>query len=195
MYTIDAAISTSMSGGNQSASGAKPAADAMSVIECATVNAVTIATSGRIRRNGITRHSREQQMVDARRGCARSRARRSASAAWIPARIEAHEPGIAEVFEVALAACGRQKAEHRGRAHGRDAPAPGRSRSASCPTRSDSRGRRRASPASTSTASPCRAARDVACATALSKLVNERSDGSETRVATILPSPSGESFS
>ena len=40
------AISTSMSGGNQSALGAKPSADAKSVMECATVNDVTIATAG-----------------------------------------------------------------------------------------------------------------------------------------------------
>ena len=56
-HRIDAAISSSTSGGNHSASGAKPLADAISVIECATVNDVTIAMSARIRRKGITRHN------------------------------------------------------------------------------------------------------------------------------------------
>ena len=55
MYTIDAATRVSMSGGNQSASGATPMADDTSVIECATVNDVTMRTSGLMRLNGITR--------------------------------------------------------------------------------------------------------------------------------------------
>ncbi len=57
MYTIETAISVSMSGGNQSAFGANPNADAISVIECATVNDVMTATSGRTRLMGTTRHS------------------------------------------------------------------------------------------------------------------------------------------
>ena len=36
-------------------------ADAISVMECATVNAVTMAMSGRTRRNGMTRHSRNSR--------------------------------------------------------------------------------------------------------------------------------------
>ena len=52
---MERAISASMSGGNQRALGVIPIAEAMSVMECATVNAVMIATSGRIRRKGITR--------------------------------------------------------------------------------------------------------------------------------------------
>ena len=59
MYRIDSAISVSMSGANQSAVGARPRVDAMSVIECATVNDVMTAISGRSRRNGITRHRRK----------------------------------------------------------------------------------------------------------------------------------------
>ena len=38
IYTMDVAISVSMSGGNHSASGARLYADAIRVIECATVN-------------------------------------------------------------------------------------------------------------------------------------------------------------
>ena len=61
MYTIDTAISVSMSGGNQSASGAKPNADAISVTECATVNDVTMMTSCRNWRNGMTRQNRNSR--------------------------------------------------------------------------------------------------------------------------------------
>jgi len=55
------AISVSMSGGNQSASGTNPKAEAISEIECPTVNAVTMMTSGRSRRNGITRQHRNSR--------------------------------------------------------------------------------------------------------------------------------------
>ena len=58
---MDTAISVSMSGGNHSASGASSKAEAISVIECATVNAVTTTTSGRKRRNGMTRQSRNSR--------------------------------------------------------------------------------------------------------------------------------------
>ena len=49
MNTIESAISTSMRGGNQSPVGAKPRAEANSVIECAAVNDVITAINGRIR--------------------------------------------------------------------------------------------------------------------------------------------------
>ena len=65
MYTIDSAISVSTSGGNHSAAGASPSAEAISVIECATVNAVMIAMSGRSRRNGNHQTKQKQQMIDA----------------------------------------------------------------------------------------------------------------------------------
>ena len=61
MYTIDIAISVSISGGNHSASGARLYADAISVIECATVNEVTMGISARKRRNGITRQNRNSR--------------------------------------------------------------------------------------------------------------------------------------
>ena len=54
-----------MSGGNQSASGARPNAEAISVIECATVNAVTIETSGREAAERDDQAEQEQQMIDA----------------------------------------------------------------------------------------------------------------------------------
>ena len=55
MYAMEPAISTSTSGGNQSAVGAKPSADATSVTEWATVKAVLTPTSGRTARLGSTR--------------------------------------------------------------------------------------------------------------------------------------------
>ena len=61
MYTIERAINTSMRGGNQSALGAKSNADAINVIEWATVNDVTMTTSGRTRRNGMTRQRRNSR--------------------------------------------------------------------------------------------------------------------------------------
>ena len=61
IYTMVTAISVSISGGNHSASGTKPNAEAISEIECATVNDVTMITSGRSRRNGITRQSRNSR--------------------------------------------------------------------------------------------------------------------------------------
>ena len=63
------AISVSTSGGNQSASGTKPKAEAISEIECPTVNAVTMMTSGRSRRNGITRQSRNSRWSMPSRMC------------------------------------------------------------------------------------------------------------------------------
>ena len=59
--TMDAAINVSTSGGNQNVVGTKPSAEAPSVSECATVNAVTMATRSRQRRTGSTRHSRNSR--------------------------------------------------------------------------------------------------------------------------------------
>ena len=70
MYTMESAISASMSGGNQSASGASPIADAMSVIECATVNDVMMATSGLIFLNGMTRQKMNSRWSMPFRMCA-----------------------------------------------------------------------------------------------------------------------------
>ena len=69
MKTIVAAISVSISGGNHSASGTKPNAEAISVIECATVNDVTMMMSGRSRRNGMTRQARNSRWSVPSRMC------------------------------------------------------------------------------------------------------------------------------
>ena len=61
MMTMVTAISVSISGGNHSASGTKPNAAATSEIECPTVNDVTMITSGRNRRNGITRQNKNSR--------------------------------------------------------------------------------------------------------------------------------------
>ena len=50
-----------MSGGNHSPSGATLYTEAMSVIECATVNEITTASSERTRRNGMTRQNRNRR--------------------------------------------------------------------------------------------------------------------------------------
>jgi len=58
---IVTAINVSMSGGNQSASGTKPKAEAIREIECPTVKDVTMMTSARSRRNGITRQHKNSR--------------------------------------------------------------------------------------------------------------------------------------
>ena len=58
---MEAAINVSTSGGNHNADGAMSYADAMSVTECATVNDVTMTASAPRRRNGITRHNRNNR--------------------------------------------------------------------------------------------------------------------------------------
>ena len=73
---METAIRVSTRGGNQSASGPKPKADAMSVIECATVNEVTTRT--RARSGGTGSPGRAGRAGGrSRRGCGRSPARRS----------------------------------------------------------------------------------------------------------------------
>ena len=61
MKTMDAAMSVSIRGGNQSALGAMPSTEAPSVIEWAAVKAVTTETRGQKRRIGITRQSRKRR--------------------------------------------------------------------------------------------------------------------------------------
>src|SRR5216117_3919747 len=61
MYRMEIAISVSMRGGNHSASGPRLYAEAISVIECATVNEVTSSTSCPNLRNGITKQSRNSR--------------------------------------------------------------------------------------------------------------------------------------
>ena len=63
---IDAAISTSTSGGNHAPRGTTPNAAAMSVIECATVNAVMTPTRVQLDAAKRQHHAeQEQQVVEA----------------------------------------------------------------------------------------------------------------------------------
>ena len=86
------AISVSISGGNQSASGAKPKAEAISVIECATVKEVTITTSGRSRRNGMTRQARNSRWSVPSRMCQKPDTTKL-SAAWCQRGSSCTRPG------------------------------------------------------------------------------------------------------
>ena len=61
MYRIETAINVSISGGNHSASGPRLKAEAISVIECATVNEVTMATKARNRRKGMIKQKRKSK--------------------------------------------------------------------------------------------------------------------------------------
>ena len=114
MYTIDSAISTSISGGNQSASGARPLADAISVIECATVNDVTIAIERPrlAERNHQAEH--EQQVVDPVEDVREAELHES-ERRLMPSGIEPDEAGIAQVLERPLATVRRHEAQHRRR--------------------------------------------------------------------------------
>ena len=178
MYTIDSAISTSISGGNQSASGAKPSADAISVIECATVNDVTIAIE---RPNLPERNDEaedEQQVVDAVENV-REAERDEPQRRLMPARIEPHQARIADVLERALGAAGGHEAQHRRRAH-----AEPRERRLDREARRSRRDRilehdveHRLLPHELGRR--WRAARPVTWASARRRLANDRSDGSE----------------
>ena len=106
-----AAISVSTSGGNQSASGTKPSAAAASEIECATVNEVTMTTSGRSRRNGITRQSEEQQVVGAFEDVPEA-GHHETQRGLVPARIERTRPGSPWNSNARVAPVRRQEAQH-----------------------------------------------------------------------------------
>src|SRR5262249_33054548 len=107
------AISVSMSGGKQSASGTNPKAEAIREIECPTVNEVTMMTSGRSRRNGITEQHRNSRGSGPLRMWQKPDNTKR-SGAWWPPGIEAHEAGIAVELERARGAVGRQEAQCRG---------------------------------------------------------------------------------
>src|ERR1700720_3469301 len=79
-----------MRGGNQRAVGASPKAEAISVMECATVNDVTSTISGRSARKGITRQRMKSR--------------------WsVPSRIEPDETWISVQLERTRSAGGREK--------------------------------------------------------------------------------------
>ena len=125
---MDAAISVSISGGNHSASGAKLKADAISVIECATVNAVTTKTRGRNRRNGITRHSRNKQMVGSIQDVEESHLDKPPRS-LIPARIERNQSRIAAELVCPNRSIRRYEPQHRDHSRGKPfKPRPDRER-------------------------------------------------------------------
>ena len=95
---MDMAIRVSISGGNHSASGPRPYAEAISVNECATVNDVTIRSNWRNFRNGITRHSRKQQVIGAVQDVQETGADES-QGRLVPARIEPDQTFVAFEFE------------------------------------------------------------------------------------------------
>ena len=83
-----------MSGGNHSASGARPNAEAISVIECATVNAVTITTSARSAAERHDEAEQEQQVIGAAEDVPEPEPH-EAQRRLVPARIELHEARVA----------------------------------------------------------------------------------------------------
>ena len=91
--------------------GAMSNADAMSVIEWATVKAVTTATSGRRRRNGITRQNRNSRWsMPSRMWKKPSLVKRSA--AWCQRGSSCDDAGIAVHVEGALGVARRQQPHH-----------------------------------------------------------------------------------
>ena len=167
-----------MSGGNHSASGARSNAEAMSVIECATVKAVTTSTSGRKRRNGITRQSRNSRWsVPSRmwkKPSSTNRQRR-----LMPARIE---PDRSPDPPPARTPVRRRRAAEAQRRHHADAQPRQRrvgSRSPIGPTRSGTRTARPSGPGSRRAPCPAAAAVRSTCASAVSYDANDRSEGSE----------------
>ncbi len=103
-----------MSGGNQSADGAMPNAEAISVIECAAVKAVTTPTSGRMRRNGNDQAEEEEEVVDPPEDVLEAEPDELASRLQ-RAGIERDEPGIAAILVGPLAPVARRPPQDRRR--------------------------------------------------------------------------------
>ena len=80
----------------------------MSVMECATVNAVTTGMSARKRRNGITRHPRNSRVVDPVQDVEEPQLDES-QGGLVPSRIEPDQARITGVLEGANNATGRQE--------------------------------------------------------------------------------------
>ena len=107
-----AAISVSISGTNQSASGTKPKAAAISEIECASVNEVTRITSGLQPPEGENEAEQEQEVVDALQDVPEPRDA-EAPGRLMPARVEPHEARVAVELERPHGAVRRQEAQGR----------------------------------------------------------------------------------
>ena len=169
-------------------------AEAMRVIEWATVKAVTTATSGRSRRNGITRQNRNSRWsMPSRMWKKPSLVKRSAawcqrgSSSTMPgspctSKARSALPGVMQPHHDVdpQAEPGQPRADGEARLVGLDVVGEGARRAA-----------RPASRASVSSGSggPAR----LACAS--SKLANDLSEGSETRAAVTRGRPSGWPFS
>src|SRR6266481_8768501 len=102
------AISVSTSGGNQSASGTNPNAEAISEIECPTVNEVTMMISGRSRRNGITRQHRNSRWSAPSRICQKPDTTKR-SAAWCQRGSRRTRPGSPWSSNARVAPAGGRK--------------------------------------------------------------------------------------
>ena len=107
------AISVSISGGNQSASGTKPKADAISEIECADGERGDDDDERPQPPERDHQAEQEQEVIGAFEDVPEA-GHDEAQCGVVPARIEAHEAGIAVEFECANGACGRQEAQRRG---------------------------------------------------------------------------------
>ena len=114
IHTIEPAIRVSTSGENHRPSGAAPAADASSVIECPAANATMIGAMARTLRNGTTRQIRNStSSVPWRHRTNPSSTKLPRR--LIPARVETHETGVPGVVERPLLSLRREKVQHGGR--------------------------------------------------------------------------------
>ena len=111
MYTMESATSVSTSGGNHSASGARPKADAIRVIEWATVKAVTTGTRLRKRRSGSTRQRMKSRWSSPERMWMKPSSGETQKG-LMPARVQPHQPWVAVEGERPHAAVRGQKAQH-----------------------------------------------------------------------------------
>ena len=147
-----------MSGGNQSASGARSKADAMSVIECATVKAVTTEHERAEAAERDHQAEQEQQVIGAVEDVKEAQLDEP-QRRLVPPRIEPDEPRIARQLERPFDAAGRTEAQrrHHSNAQPRERRIDRERRTG--PTRSGTRRGRRSGPGSTR--SRCRAAAAV----------------------------------
>ena len=133
-----------------------PNADASSVIECATVNAVAISTSGRSRRNGITRQARNSRWSVPSRMCHEAGLHEAPAPPGASAGRGGRGPGSPCSSKARSAPVARQEAQRQSPPAGPGARSAARPRSATAPRRSAPAAARRAAAGSS------RAARSAA---------------------------------
>ncbi len=112
MNTMVAAIRVSISGGNHSASGARPNAEANSVIECATVNAVTMMIERAQPADRNHEAGEKQEMVGAVENVPEA-LDHEPQHRLVPARVEIDEAGGAVKLEGAYGAVRRHETQAR----------------------------------------------------------------------------------